>query len=404
MGVGLTGPDHFVAPVRRRLRRRRVGFARRLRIANLQLHLSRGVAHRVHDRHVLCARLQRSVNGSVCIDCRIALVRHDLIMAIGLRIGPVPQRHDDVPLLALRPGRRHRRQLASGNPIGPVGEHRQRALPADLGKLGVHPGASLSRLNPPIPSRFRRLERAEGLGNFARRLVAQLMTARAAVGVHDVANPLALALHRRRNPVAPGRWPRAGEVTLGRHLKQREPIQSRVVVRRRLRVRRRNRRQIENLARRRLDFRRVDEPVAANPHVVVCLRKVGDQVAALIVGDHDFDQACGQLPGFRDHPDARLGAARSSDHAADVVIVDGHCSVCDLTCTQASQRSSHEHGDRHHRDSQVQRSSAHVASLGRLPTHHPQIRHLVVIDLTFAGPRYQGLDQKYEEKRTVNRR
>ena len=52
--VGLAGPDRFVAPVRRRLRRRRLRLARRLRIAHRQLHLRRGVAS--PDRRPACSR------------------------------------------------------------------------------------------------------------------------------------------------------------------------------------------------------------------------------------------------------------------------------------------------------------------------------------------------------------
>src|SRR6266849_3877936 len=74
MGVGLAGPDDFLAPVRRWLRRRRLRFARRLGIANLQLHLARGVAGRVHDRHVVGTGLESSVDRSVRVHRWIPLV------------------------------------------------------------------------------------------------------------------------------------------------------------------------------------------------------------------------------------------------------------------------------------------------------------------------------------------
>ena len=35
--------------------------------------------------------------------------------------------------------------------------------------------------------------------------------------------------------------------------------------------------------------------------------RVGDQIAAAIVGDHFFDVARGQIGGFRDHPHAGFG-------------------------------------------------------------------------------------------------
>src|ERR1700682_38373 len=74
VGVGLAGPDDFLAPVRRWLRRRSLPFAGCLRITDLQLHLARGVADRVHDRQVIGACLESSVDRSVRIHRWITLV------------------------------------------------------------------------------------------------------------------------------------------------------------------------------------------------------------------------------------------------------------------------------------------------------------------------------------------
>ena len=115
------------------------------------------------------------------------------------------------------------------------------------------PRASLSGLNPPIPGGDGCRERAERCGDLARRLVAQLMAAGAAVGVDDIADPLALALDVRRNAVASGAC--AGKIALRRQLKQRQPILRRVVLRRGLRVGRGHRLEIQCLAWRALDLR-----------------------------------------------------------------------------------------------------------------------------------------------------
>src|SRR4029077_2098141 len=101
-------------------------------------------------------------------------------------------------------------------------EHGQRPLPADLRESGAHSATSLPGLNPPIPRSDRVLELAEALRDLARSFAAQLMTGRAAVGIDDLANPLALAFDGLRNAVAFGAG--AGEVTLGRQLEQGEPV------------------------------------------------------------------------------------------------------------------------------------------------------------------------------------
>ena len=110
--VVLAGPDHFLAPVRRRrghLRRRR----RRVRIANRQLDLSRLVAVGIEHRQVVGAQFERAVDRPVRVERGIAAIGRDDIVEVGLRIGPVPHRDDDVALEALR-ARRRRRHLSLG--------------------------------------------------------------------------------------------------------------------------------------------------------------------------------------------------------------------------------------------------------------------------------------------------
>ncbi len=149
----LAVPDHFVAPVRRRRQRRRIRGARRLRIANRQLHLARRVVRRIDDGQVIAALFERSVDGAVGVHGRIPLVARDVVMQIDLRIGPVPHRDDDVPLLALRTRRSGSRQLSVGNPVGPVRVHRQRALAANLVEAGAHPRRRPGRLESGDPTR-----------------------------------------------------------------------------------------------------------------------------------------------------------------------------------------------------------------------------------------------------------
>ena len=155
----------------------------------------------------------------------------------------------------------------------------ERACAADLREPRAHAAAGLSGLDAAIPRHLRVLELAEDARrNRARRRAAHLMAAGAAVGVDDVANPLALALDVRRDAVALVTG--AGEIALRRHLQQREPVLRRVVLCRRLLVRRRDRLQVDDLSRRRFHFRRIDEPVAADPDVVFAGRQIGHDEAA----------------------------------------------------------------------------------------------------------------------------
>ena len=242
-------------------------------------------------------------------------------MQVDLRVRPVPRRHDDVALDALRTRRRRARQLALGDAIGPVGIHRERAGAAHLREAGAHAAAGLAGLDAAIPRHLRILELAEDArGNRARRGPAHLMAARAAVGVDDVADPVALGLHVGRDAVALVTG--AGEIALRRQLQQREPVERRVVLRGGLLVGRRRRLQVEDLARLGLHLGRVNQPIAAHPHVVLACRQVGDDVPAAVVGDDALDQARRRASRFGDHPDAGLGPVGARDHAANIVVIN----------------------------------------------------------------------------------
>ncbi len=109
---------------------------------------------RIDDGQVIAALFERSVDGAVGVHGRITLVARDLVVQIDLRIGPVPQRDDDVALPALRTRRSGGRQLSMGNAVGPVRIHRQRALTANLVEAGTHPAARLAGLESGDPTRL----------------------------------------------------------------------------------------------------------------------------------------------------------------------------------------------------------------------------------------------------------
>ena len=116
----------------------------------------------------------------------------------------------------------------------------------------------------------------------------------------------------------------AAELISGRDLQHRVPVDRRIILRGRRIVRRRHRGQVELFARIGFDHGRIDQAVAAHPHFVMCLRKIGHDVAALVVGDDHLGVAGCQIVCLRDHPNAGFRSVRTGDHAANVVIVDLH--------------------------------------------------------------------------------
>src|SRR2546430_11343691 len=82
-------------------------------------------------RSVVGAQFERAVDRAVGVERGVAAIGRDLVMQVRLRIGPVPFGNDHVALDALWAGRGGR-DGTGGHPIGPVGEHRKRALGADL--------------------------------------------------------------------------------------------------------------------------------------------------------------------------------------------------------------------------------------------------------------------------------
>ena len=108
-------------------------------------------------------------------------------MQVVLLVHPVAQRDDDVALDALRPLRLGVRQLALGDAVGPVAEVLERRAAEIAGQL------QLTIISPAWPDCTRRIQAssddanvAEASRNRARREVAELMAADAAVVLHRV--------------------------------------------------------------------------------------------------------------------------------------------------------------------------------------------------------------------------
>jgi hypothetical protein len=232
-----------------------------------------------------------------------------------LRAGPIPQADDDVALRALRPGRLRLGQLARGDAVRPIGVERQRPLRVEPADIRRHLRHRLAGLDAPLPRLDRGREGAELLRDRAGGPVAERMTAVAAVRLHDV-EPLRLRLQMGRHAALRSSF---RELARRRDLQHRVPVDRRVIFRRRGLVRRDHRIQIENRPGLRSRFRRVDEPVAANPDAVRRLRQIGEDVTAALVGDDDLRELGRQVGGLGDDPDAGFGAVRARDDAGEIV-------------------------------------------------------------------------------------
>jgi hypothetical protein len=116
---------------------------------------------------------------------------------------------------------------------------------------------------------------------------------------------------------------RPAEIACRRNLHHRVPIERRIIVRCLGGARRRHRSEVQMLAGLRAHLRRIYQPIAAHPHLIVRDWKVGDDVAALVVSDHYLGVFGGQLGRLSDDPHAGLRpAARGFDNAGDVIIID----------------------------------------------------------------------------------
>ena len=237
--------------MRRGLESRHRRGIRRVGIADRHRHAADRVIDGIEPRQVIRTDFGGAVKFAVGVQRGITPVGRDLVVQICLRIGPVPLRDDDVPLEALRT-RRRCRNFAGGNPIGPVGEHRERTATEAVIDAVQHAGAGLPGLHAAFPLGGRGRKRVEQRRNFARPFAAHLMARLAAVGLHQ-AKPLGLTLQIRADAVAART--RAGKLALVGHLDERVPVLRRIVLRRGARIRRDDSGQIQRGSRTAGDFR-----------------------------------------------------------------------------------------------------------------------------------------------------
>ncbi len=323
VGVDLGVPDLLGAPIGRR-REDLVGErrARRVfRILHRHLHHRLGVVDGIEDRKVVGAELRRTIDQAVAVDRRLALVGEREVVEIVLGVRPVAHGDDDVALEPGRPRRRGARQLAGLDAVGPIGERGEMAAVRrqQRGHEAHHAAARRSGLDAPRPGGDRRIEMPERLGNVARGVIADLVAIAAAIGL-DRVEPLILGLEVHGDAVAVGAG--AGEPALVGNPDHRGPVDRRVILGRRGEIGRDHGGQVQRLARRRRDLRRIDQAVAAHPHPVGRLGKVRHHVAPGLVGHRHLGEPGAELGRLRDHPHAGFRSEPAGDDAADVVVVD----------------------------------------------------------------------------------
>ena len=322
--VGALTPDLLVSPIGRGLVRLRCGGGmerrperfRRIRIRDRHFEERRLVRLRVEDRHVVARVLGRPVERTIRVDGGIAPVRGDQIMDKGLLTAPFPGGDDEIALHALRALRLVLGQLALGDAIDPVAVILARHAAELSGTAVHHELAGLPGGNAAHPCILTRLELAKLRRDSAGRFLTELMAADAI----DIAHALTPDVARDVLRDVSG----AAEILFRRHLQKRVPVDRRIIMRRRPLIRRRHGGEIELLAGLGAHLGRIHEPIAAHPDAVVCPRQIGNDVAALVVGDDHLGVFGRKVGGLGDHPDAGLRASRPSHHAANVIIVDGN--------------------------------------------------------------------------------
>src|ERR1700722_1544531 len=117
------------------------------------------------------------------VDSRIAPIRRDQIVHIGLLVPPFPRRDHDIALHVLRPRRRGLRQLAPSQAVGPLAKSFQRCGTEEAG-LASHFLPGQPGLKTPYPSLVAGFKHAELCRDSAGSFLSKLMAADAADVLH----------------------------------------------------------------------------------------------------------------------------------------------------------------------------------------------------------------------------
>src|SRR5438034_2385995 len=322
MGVDLSIPDYAVSPVVP-WRRSNVD-GRRSRSASIlyrHFHLGRHVEHGVQNGDPVGTQLHRAIKRAPAVHRRLPFVGADQVVQIGRGTRPVPERDHDIAFNALGPVGLLLGQFTRGDTVGPVGQPAQESTIVRHQAVdpGDHGGAGLSHPQSRHPSCLcilltntegRMIYRAHDRG-------AELVTV-AAAGLLDGVHPVRLAFQRCWHAVTLRAG--TGEQALLWNLEHRPPVGARIVLSRRPCIWGYRGGEVKRHARLCRDAPRIDQTEAADPNVVLRTGgKGGQQVAALIVGDHNLGvPPRAQTGRFRDDPYAGLRSVGTGHHTADV--------------------------------------------------------------------------------------
>ncbi len=121
-------------------------------------------------------------------------------------------------------------------------------------------------------------------------------------------------------PLPPSPVP--GNSLFCRNLQHRIPVDTGIILGRGGGVGRGHRAEVQQMARRALLLRRIDQAIAPHPDAVICLRQVRHEIAPAIIGDHDLGEFGREIRRLGDHPDPGLGSVQSADDAAQIARAD----------------------------------------------------------------------------------
>ena len=197
---------------------------------------------RVHDQEIVISPVH-TIDRSICVDGGMALVGAEFIMGERCRSSPLPQSKHDVAFDSLRT-RRHRRQLAILDASGPIREHGQTPRSPIVVHRRIHSHAVLPNLDTVIPRRHHRGKSPQLRLDLSCGLIANLMAGLAPC--FHLPHPIALRLHFGVDSVPFGTG--AGEIALGRNIRQGIPVVGRIILSGSARVRSDHRRQGQRLA------------------------------------------------------------------------------------------------------------------------------------------------------------
>jgi hypothetical protein len=155
--VEMRRPDFFLAPVGGRSHRffsrgvTRTEHFVHVRIANRRRLNGGDVLHRIEDRESVHAVFRLAEHRAIGIHRRIAPVGDGQGVQIVLLVRPVPGGDHNIALDAFRPLRRGARQLAFGDPVGPISKIVERLGAKQAGYDTHHLLAPLAGLNAAHP-------------------------------------------------------------------------------------------------------------------------------------------------------------------------------------------------------------------------------------------------------------